>query len=436
MFRSVIPAALLAVMALTGCGGGGGGGNGQPAAGVETTWLVGSVNTSTSYQPSMVSGDFVGDGSQFVVVSGWLVGSNSPPPVKIYKLNDSQGVDVTTAILGSEFSWSVNYLQVADFNQDGIDDIFFPGFTDYTNNFYNSSVVFMSRRGSNHVRVLVDGLNWNHGSTVVDLDRDGWLDIIGSEGSMWINDQAGGFRYVAGYKATDGVAYPIGGSGLCSGDFDGSGTTQIVGTDQSGLAQSNYVYKLDSQLRPTLAAVLPMPYWETRTDLPLKSGMTNRSHDVACLVADFNGDGRQDIAVISYYNNNGDHSYVQIYFNQGNFVFEDVSSVAMMNYDTSQYASYNSKIVDFNNDGKPDLFLGRQLWINTGTGSFTKVKNTEINEIITKFSQVTGTDSNETDDVWPVRINGAWNLTLARIAALATGANQTYLGYVKTKWVF
>ena len=424
MFRSVIPAII--AVALTACGGGGGGSSSQS---VDNPWLVGSISVAGAYQPSLVSGDFSGDGSQYVVVSGWLVGNNTPPPVKIYKLDD-HATDVTANILGSEFAWSVNYAQVADFNRDGIDDIFFPGFTDYTGNFFNESVVFMSRRGNSHTRVAVDGLNWNHGSAVVDLDRDGWLDIISSEGDMWLNNQVNGFRFQSRYSGSADVPMPINGSGVCAGDFDRSGTTQIVGTDQSGLLQSNFVFKLDAQLRPSVQAILPMPYWETRTDLQLLSHMTNRSHDVSCLVADFNSDGWQDIAVISFYNNNGNQSYVQIYFNRGNFVFEDVSALTMLGYDTNQLVAYNAKIVDFNNDGKPDLFLGRQIWANNGTGTFTKVKNSEINNIMTQFSGWTNSSSNS-DDVWPVKINGSWNVFLA-----TAGHNIIHLGYVKTQWFF
>ena len=76
----------------------------------------------------------------------------------------------------------------------------------------NPSVVFLSRIGQSHQRVDLDGLTWNHGTTVLDANQDGWLDVINSNGEMWINTQAGGFTY----RAKDTfltIVHPLAGAG-------------------------------------------------------------------------------------------------------------------------------------------------------------------------------------------------------------------------------
>jgi hypothetical protein len=129
MWKLVIPA--LAV-ALTGCGGGGSssssGASNIADAIVTTSLTVAGYVENCGCNPTLAAGEFSGAGIKYVVVSGWRAG-NHLMPVKIYRLNtDGSTQDATTDILGGELQFSVNYPVVADFNKDGIDDIFLPGF--------------------------------------------------------------------------------------------------------------------------------------------------------------------------------------------------------------------------------------------------------------------------------------------------------------------
>jgi hypothetical protein len=330
MWKLVIPTL---VVALAGCGGGGGGadstGSTAPVNAAVSSWL-GSMGSATvkTFVPSLMSAHFDSAGDEYVVLSGWYANdiNASAPPVKIYHITKTGTTeDVTVAILGSNFSISVNHPLIADFNNDGIDDIFFPGFTDAPGIQENPSVVFLSRPGQAHQKIELDGLAWTHGATVVDVNKDGWPDVVTSQGNMWINNHGTGFGYrESTFHSTETYA----GSGLCSGDFDGSGDTQIVVTDvmnqPSGLPLNDtWIVKLNSDLTPRRVAALPVPYFD-RTSTTIE-----RSHDVACVVADFNNDGRPDIVLISYLldtevtNLKGAQSYVQIYLNQGNFEFTE-----------------------------------------------------------------------------------------------------------------
>ena len=372
MWKLVIPA--LAV-ALTGCGGGGGSSvnNDTPAVSILVT--AGTISTPSAFVPSLAAGNFDNAGNHYVIVSGWLVNSSPTATVKIYRLSShGTATDATADVLGSEFAWSVNYPQIADFNRDGVDDIFFPGFTDGANLLQNNpSVVFLSRAGQSHQRVDLTGLTWNHGTTVLDANQDGWPDVLNSNGEMWINNQAGGFTY----RAKDTfltINYPLAGSGVCAGDLDGSGATQVVLTDQTGLLASQLIYKLNANMEPIYQGALPVPYFDKNNT----NATTNRSHDVSCQIVDVNGDGRQDVVVVSYLSDTavtrviGAQSMVQIYYNLGGYVFSDATDISMTGYNQGAVASYTPKVVDFNGDGHADIWLmntnraesGNQVWLN------------------------------------------------------------------------
>ena len=441
-------------VALTGCGGGGGGGSdatsssGTTVSAASFLSTASAASTASPFIPSLVTGDFKGDGSHYVVLSGWVNGT-TVPSVKIYRLTATSATDATTDVLGSDFALSVHYPQVADFNRDGIDDIFFAGFTDGNNaSPTNQSVVFLSRSGQNHLRVDLAGLTSSHGSTVIDLNQDGWLDVANSQGDYWLNDQAGGFSY----RAHD-TMQTWSGSGLCSGDLDNSGTMSIVVVDvDTGVTFFNdtWIYKLDGNLKPVHVATLPVPYFDR------SSTTTERSHDVSCLVGDLNSDGRLDIVVVSYLNNttvtdvSGPQSMVQVYMNQGNLTFTETTSTAMSGYNQNTLASYTPKLIDLNGDGKLDLWLmntnstvsssgtaesANQAWINSGSGTFTQAKRSYLNTVVQAYNLLSGSNSNTAGIMIPIKIDGVWNFAISN--SWSNGAlTLTYFGYAKSQLTF
>jgi hypothetical protein len=388
--------------------------------------------------PSLVSAKFDGIGGQYVILSGWYAGSLDAPPVKIYRIattGDSE--DVTSTVLGGNFAISVMYPLIADFNGDAIDDVFFPGFTDAPGILENPSVAFLSRPGQAHEKIQLDGLTWTHGATVVDVNRDGWPDVISQQGNMWINNQGRGFSY---RERT--IGKNVVGSGLCSGDFDGSGDVQIVVTDvmnQSGGLPLNdtWIVKYNTDLTPRRVAALPVPYFDR------DSVTSERSHDVSCMVADLNNDGRQDIVTISYLFEQGSakgaQSYVQIYLNQGNFEFTEST---LPGYDQVVLASYTPKFFDFNQDGRPDIWLmntaqsgasANQIWINNGAGGFEQQRSAEIESLLSDFRTLVNGDRNIKGIMLPVRVDNKWNFFVTSV----TGTYNNYrvhMGYAKTQW--
>ena len=91
-------------------------------------------------------------------------------------------------------------------------------------------------------------------------------------------------------------------------------------------------------------------------------------------VADYDGDGFDDVFVTD----SKEDGKNRLYHNNGNFTFTDVAeSVGLANGNDGQNASADALWLDFNNDGRPDLLVVRfgqnQLFENLGGGKFRDV---------------------------------------------------------------
>ena len=394
MFRVVIPA-LLAV-ALTACGGGGGSPNSASSNALVSDALPMLGSILQANDTSMVTGRFKGDQTQYLVVAHYKfftvrpgVLDTEPGPVKIYQLNDNGTiVDSTTEILGGAVSARTNVPLVADFNRDGIDDLFLPGFSDTQD--FEPSIAFISRPGRSHIRVDLPDPVYAHGATVIDVNYDGYLDVMSSWGEVWMNDRAGGFTFRS-HSYRDVPGFWIHGSGVCAGDFYNTGRTQVVLVDQMvdsniGPIADTVIFELDNAGLPVAHHFLPVPI------LDRNSTTDEKSHDVTCLVSDINNDGRLDVIVFSRplpepgasWTNQGT---VQLLLNRGAWQFEDVTDQSLNGYNTNVMVSYTPKLVDLNGDGKLDLWCGyfdfntgkaNQALLNNGNGVFTKTSQTLI----------------------------------------------------------
>src|SRR5204862_7837109 len=90
--------------------------------------------------------------------------------------------------------------------------------------------------------------------------------------------------------------------------------------------------------------------------------------------ADYDGDGFEDLFVTDSSADGHNH----LYHNNGNLTFTDVAAVAGLDSgNNASNASADALWFDFNNDGRPDLFVVRfgrsQLYQNLGGGKFVEV---------------------------------------------------------------
>ena len=368
--------------------------------------------------PVMVQGRFKETGANYVVVAGWLnrtncwlnttgvliqicETANPDAPVKVFSIDsDGNVTDATTDVLGGPQTAGTNIPLVADFNGDGIDDIFLAGFKDgpasYNGKvFLTEGVVFLSRAGKSHSRTVLPGSTWSHGVGVVDIDNDGDLDVVNSAGQIWINDGKGGFTFHDhkwNLNTKNGLW--MNGHAACAGDFNNKGRNQVVITDlmvngNGGPIADTVIFEFDSDVTPFASHALPVPILDRNTTQEINEV----SHDVACAVADLNGDGRPDIVVSGRPYDRArnwlwtDEGNVQILINNGNWNFTDTTDTALAGYNTNVAVTYTPLVQDFNGDGFPDLWLSQfdfttgratSAWKNDGSGKFKQVLSKEI----------------------------------------------------------
>ena len=412
MFRVVIPAIL--AVALTACGGGGGGGGGNTPPVVEALQFVASIAASEMH---MSIAKFTGGDTQHLVMAGLKhlgAGRTEPAPVKVYQLADNGTmIDATVSVLGGATTVSTNSILIADFNRDGIDDLFLPGFSDTQD--LLPSVAFISRPGQSHIRVDLPDPVWAHGATVIDANNDGNLDVMSAWGEIWFNDGQGNFRFQTHtYQSTPG--FWIHGSGICVGDFNNTGSQQVVLTDQninshSGPIADTVIFELGPTGLPVAQHYLPVPV------LDRNSTTVELSHDVTCRTADINNDGLLDILVFSRpwalaggsWTNQG---VIQTLINRGNWQFEDTTDVSMSSYNSQVLVSYTARLLDLNNDGKIDIWASyfdwntgnsNQVLLNNGTGIFTPWQATRMQSFGASGGMI------------PVKFGNQWAFVVSRI---------------------
>jgi FG-GAP-like repeat len=424
-------------LVLTACGGGGGGGTSTPStptAATPSKFLVGSTGYDSAVY-SMVPGHFSSDKSSYVVVSGWSSnGLNQTIPIKVFKINsDGSGIDATSTILGSANpTASVGHVLVADFNEDGIDDIFLPGVYDFPVKDSLSYVYLSQPNGQPHKLVQLDGMAWNHGSMAIDINNDGHMDVVNARGMMWINDGHGNFRFInRDYNVNTIPGQWMHGNGVCGGDFYKTGKTQLVITDLQTNGdlpiQDTFIFELgsDTNYTATTSHQLPMPLY----DIGNNTGVEH-SHDVTCQVVDLNGDGMLDVLVFSRPNlamtntpNWTDQGAVQVLINKGNWVFEDITTTAMSGYNRNVSVSYTPIVTDLNGDGIPDLWvnsydwttgLANTAWINDGKGNFHQSLATQINGLVSNGPAV------------PIKFGNSWSMFYSQVSFSQNYSNYSF----------
>ena len=200
------------------------------------------------------------------------------------------------------------------------------------------------------------------GVTVADFDGDGWPDIFvsndGQPNRLWMNQKDGSFAEEALSRgvAMNAVAQAYAGMGIAVGDVDGDGLLDLYVTHLGSETHNLWRQGPRGQFRDrTAAAGLIATKW--------------RGTGFGTLMADFDGDGALDIAVVNGRVVGGGHAkdtglgfwetYAeknQIFVNDGTGKFRDASP------DNGVFCDYwtvgrGLVCADFDGDGAPDLLV-------------------------------------------------------------------------------
>jgi hypothetical protein len=310
---------------------------------------------------SLTAGDLTGDGKPEIVNAN--CGDNN---LTIF-VNNGDGsfqtgvynAAATGTSGGEKIDVNPAAVSIADVNGDGKADLI-------STNQSSADITVLLGNGDGTVQVPYVGytVGGNYPRTqaiIADFNGDGLPDIL-------IPDDAFSLAYLKGYgdgtfhaavnyyiPTTDG-GY-TNGFGVASGDFNGDGYPDIVAGNDGDNTVGVVVFlsRPDGSLQPGVNY----------------NSTSSNGNLLFVAVADFNQDGKLDIAAVDYVN-----GIVQIFNGNGDGTFTTGSTFAT---DVSNTEPYDLVAADFNGDGYPDLavvnyYAGSSsdvgILINDGTGNF------------------------------------------------------------------
>ncbi|MFD2366204.1 FG-GAP-like repeat-containing protein [Pseudoduganella sp. GCM10020061] len=342
----------------------------------------------------MRSGDFNRDGKTDILV----VRANpdlglTAEPLQVL-LGDGAGgfTDQTASVFAGGVIPKVNYVPrifTADFNKDGVADIFNPDFGYDAPPFpggQNSLYLSNPATGllENATASLPQALLQSHGTSIGDVNRDGFPDLLvnalntGSGGGnlLMINDGTGHFVNSPSLLPASlrPAGYAAGYTWSMLRDLNNDGYDDIVlGTWDANGGPSLVVL---NDGKGSFASATPIALPATGLDRQVVIGIET---------IDLNGDNLPDLVVSA--TNGGSHAefykvpYLQLLVNEGNGVFRDETATRLpqsMEINSSSANWYlSATAVDLNGDGFQDIVADgtasatSKVFMNDGHGNFT-----------------------------------------------------------------
>jgi len=363
---------------------------------------------------NMASGDFNGDGYEDFVIAWALFPHTIEPdqkvdaPINIY-LNNGDGrfrEDLDIYIDDSAPTHPFAYRTVvADFNNDGIDDIFSSSMgiqyrsENYNENFINPypHLLFLSNNDgkfenkSNQIEDQNNGegqlCGFAHDASVGDPDSDGDIDIFACN-ILNINDGKGNFsihEYInLDWQRENQYGNPMSSllvdlnndsyDDIVFWNFDNRSTWSS--SDEGYILLSNNSSKIET--------------W-SKISLPIGPFGFDRNKYNHAASGDINNDGFNDVVVsitrdLPYY----EGAYVQILINNGLGELIDMTEINFLNQPRSEthHGEGNIYLRDMNLDGSLDIvhstrdyssgYHGAHIAINDGTGKFNSLINSDL----------------------------------------------------------
>ncbi len=223
---------------------------------------------------------------------------------------------------------------VGDYDNDGFEDLYvtaYGGNRLYHNNGNGTFTDVTEASGTGGS--TTPGQYWSTSAAWVDLDNDGKLDLVVLRYVAWDFDDVWCGEHREGYRT------------YCHPDLFPAISALVYHNDGNGHF----------------------------TEIAKKIGMDAPGKGLGIAIADFDRDGKIDVAVAN------DSMLEFLYHNKGNGTFEEMGLNAeiAVNGDGHTYAGMGIDFQDFDNDGLPDLVITNlanekyALYHNNGDGSFT-----------------------------------------------------------------
>jgi len=273
----------------------------------------------------------------------------------------------TYNILAFEYIYNGGGVAVADFNNDGLQDLFFSG-NMVDNQLYLNLGNWKFRDISD--KAGVEGSDrWSSGVSVVDVNNDGWLDIYVCATTFEPGYRRANQLFVnQGIREGDSPVFVEMASGYGIADTSYATTAAFFDYDNDGDLD---LYIAVNQFDPKLS---PNGYWRENdpkarvnadrlyensydslaghsffSEVSSQAGIVIGGFSLGLNIVDINRDGWKDIYISNDYN-----SPDMLYVNNGDRTFTDRSSAYLKH---TCYSAMGMNIADMNNDGLADIFV-------------------------------------------------------------------------------
>jgi hypothetical protein len=292
---------------------------------------------------------------------------NESPLFKLRKSSET-GIDFANTLTEDKYRNIIRYqgyydgggVATADFNNDGLIDIFFTANLS-PNAFYVNKGGFRFEDQTAKAGLQKEGFGWYNGVTVVDINNDGWMDMYvcrsgnlqpeNRKNMLYINNGDLTFTDQAAEYGLDHSGYSAHGAFF---DFDNDGDLDMYLANY-GIVSSTSSETKAAALRRQRDEFSGDKLFENKDgqfiDITRQAGIFENHYGFAQSVGigDFNNDGWEDIYVC---NDFFEDDY--LYINQGNKTFVN-ELPGSMNHTSS--SSMGNDIADFNNDGLLDIIV-------------------------------------------------------------------------------
>lgn len=288
---------------------------------------------------------------------------------KFESVSDS-GITFTNTLKSTPQLNILNYLYfyngagtaVADFNNDGLLDIYFTG-NQVSDKLYLNQGNFQFKDITGNAGIDTSSTSWNTGVTTVDINADGLLDLYVCTVSGHL-DLKGHNKLYINQGTTNGIPtfkeaaseYGLDFTGLSTQasffDYDKDGDLDMYLLNHSVHPNSNYgraaIRKVSDSLR---GDKLYRNDNGNFTEITQQAGIFSSKigYGLGVSVADLNNDGYPDIYIANDFFEND-----YVYLNNQNGTFSEVNTTQNLLGHTSHF-SMGSDIADINNDGNADI---------------------------------------------------------------------------------
>jgi hypothetical protein len=230
----------------------------------------------------MAVADLNGDGLDDVVVSGWTFDVSTTNIFIFIQNADGSLTDKTSTLITNNVIGGSQRVLIADFDQDGHNDIFIPGFGDGSRIYGRHSVMFWG--GATFTRQDWTDVNAAHGACMGDVNNDGKMDLLVAGGGASQENDVGGVYINNGARSftlnTTMLAHNY--FATCAVIKEASSSTIYLGNNDIVAGYRDAIVAYDFNLN-------------TLSTLGLQSNTTLDT--VNAIAADINNDGHLDFVI-------------------------------------------------------------------------------------------------------------------------------------------